>query len=322
MTALFKQKRMMFFAVAMVAPLAAAQSYPTKPVRIITGSAGTSGDLLSRYLAQRLNEHWKKPVIVENRTGGGIIAAELVAHAAPDGHTLHMAQQSSFAAAVSLYQKLAYDPIKDFTPLTLVAHIPQLLIATPSLPAANLKELIAYAKTRPGAINFSSGGPTTTGNLTFELLNSTAGLKLVHVPYKGVSLATTAVMSGEVQLSMVPVSVALAQAKAGKVKAFAITSRNRFSGAPDVPTIAEAGLPGFEATTWFGMVAPAKLPAELGKKLHADLVDIIRSPAAREWFLKQGAEPASGTPEEFTAFMKSEIAKWGKVIRTAGIKAE
>jgi tripartite-type tricarboxylate transporter receptor subunit TctC len=307
---------------AITASAVAAQTYPTKPVRIITGSAGTSGDLLSRYLSQRLNERWGKPVIVENRTGGGIIAAELVAHAAPDGYTLHMAQQSSFAAAVSLYKKLAYDPIKDFTPITLVAHVPQLLIAHPSFPAANLKELIAYAKTKPGAINYSSGGPTTTGNLTFELLNTTAGVKLVHVPYKGVSLATTAVMSGEVQLSMVPVLVAMAQAKAGKVKAFAITSRNRFSAAPDVPTIAEAGFPGFESTTWFGIVTPAKLPADIGKKLNADITEILRSPAAREWMLRQGAEPAPGTPEAFTDYMHKEIALWGKVIRTAGIKAE
>lgn len=307
---------------AMTANIVTAQTYPTKPVRIITGSAGTSGDLLSRYLSQRLNERWGKPVIVENRTGGGIIAAELVAHAAPDGYTLHMAQQSSFAAAVSLYKKLAYDPIKDFTPITLVAHVPQLLIAHPSFPASNLKELIAYAKTKPGAINYSSGGPTTTGNLTFELLNTTAGVKLVHVPYKGVSLATTAVMSGEVQLSLVPVPVAMAQAKAGKVKAFAITSRNRFSAAPEVPTIAEAGFPGFESTTWFGIVTPAKLPAELGKKLNADIVEILRSPAVRDWMLRQGAEPAPGTPEAFTDYMHKEIALWGRVIRTAGIKAE
>ena len=301
---------------------AVAQTYPAKPVRIVTGSAGTSGDLLSRYLSQRLNEKWGKPVIVENRTGGGIVAAEMVKLATPDGHTLHMAQQSSFAAAASLYKKLAYDPITDFVPLTLVAHVPQLLIANPSLPVATVKELIAYAKTKPGVVNYSSGGPTTTGNLTFELLNTTAGIKLVHVPYKGVSLATTAVMAGEVQLSMVPVSVAVAQARAGKVKALAITSRSRFSGAPEVPTIAEAGLPGFEATTWFGMVAPAKLPADLQRRLNTELVEIIRAPAAREWFQKQGAEPAPGTPEEFTAFMKNEIAKWGKVIRAAGIKAE
>ena len=163
-------------AIAQPASTGSVPAYPSKPVRIVTGSAGTSGDLLSRYLAQRLNEKWAKPVIVENRTGGGIVAAELVKHAAPDGYTLHMAQQSSFAVAVSLYQKLAYDPIKDFTPITLVAHIPLLLIAAPSLPVVNVKELVAYAKTKPGAINFSSGGPTTTGNLSFELLNTTAGI--------------------------------------------------------------------------------------------------------------------------------------------------
>ncbi len=308
--------------ISLSSSMATAQTFPSKPVRIVTGSAGTSGDLLSRYLAQRLNEKWAKPVIVENRTGGGIVAAELVKHAAPDGHTLHMAQQSSFAVAVSLYQKLSYDPLKDFIPITTVAHIPMLLIAHPSLPVANLKELIAYAKTKPGAINFSSGGPTTTGNLSFELLNTTAGIKLVHVPYKGVSLATTAVMSGEVQLSMVPVTVAIAQAKAGKVKALAITSTKRFSGAPEVPTIAEAGFPNFEATTWFGIVTPAKLPTEIARKLNTELVEILRSSAAREWMLKQGAESDPGTPEALTALIKAEIDKWGKVIRAAGIKAE
>lgn len=308
-------------AIVMAAPLAA-QTYPTKPVRIVAGSAGTSGDTLSRYLAQQLNVRWSKPVIVENRTGGGIISAELVANATPDGYTLHMAQQSSFVVAVSLYKKLAYDPVRDFAPLTLVARVPQLLIASPSLPVANLKELIAYAKSKPGVINYSSGGPTTTGNLTFELLKSTAGVQMVHVPYKGVSLATNAVMGGEVQLAMVPVSVALPQVKAGKVKAFAITSKERFSGASDVPTIAEAGLPGFEATTWFGMVAPAKIAPDLARKLNTDMVEILRAPAAREYMMRQGAEVAPSTPAEFTAFLKVEIDKWGKVIRAAGIRAE
>jgi tripartite-type tricarboxylate transporter receptor subunit TctC len=303
------------------APLQAAE-YPSKPVRIVTGSAGTSGDLLSRYVAQQLTEHWRKPVIVDNRTGGGIVAAELVKHAPPDGHTLHMAQQSSFAVAVSLYPRLSYDPIRDFTPLTLVAHIPQLLIANPSLPVANVRELLAYARAHPGQINFSSGGPTTTGNLSFEMLNTTAGIRLVHIPYKGVSIATTAVMAGEVQLSMVPLLVAMPQARAGKVKALAITSRDRFAGAPEVPTIAEAGLPGFEATTWFGMVAPLKIPADIAARLHDEIAGIVTAPAARAWMLKQGAEPAACTPAEFTAFMQAEIAKWGKVVRAAGIKAE
>ena len=299
-----------------------AQDWPTKPVRIVTGSSGTTGDILSRFLSQRLNERWGKPVIVENRTGGGIVSAELVKHATPDGYTLHMAQQSSFVAAVSLYKKLAYDPVKDFAPLTLVARVPQMLIANPSFPVANVKELIAYAKARPGAVNYSSGGPTTTGNLTFALLNSTAGIQLVHIPYKGVSVATTAVMSGEVQLAMVPVAVALTQVSAGKVKAFAITSAQRFSGAPNVPTIAEAGLPGFEATTWFGMVAPAQLPAALVRKLNTDLVEILSTPQTRERLVRQGAEPTPGTPAEFTAFLKDEIVKWGKVIREAGLKAQ
>ncbi|HTD89576.1 MAG TPA: tripartite tricarboxylate transporter substrate binding protein [Burkholderiales bacterium] len=322
MTTAYQGKLMFLFAAAVVAPVAQAQSYPTKPVRIVTGSAGTSGDLLSRYLSQRLSEKWGKPVIVENRTGGGIVAAELVKHATPDGHTLHMAQQSSFAAAPSLYAKIAYDPIRDFAPLTLVAHVPQLLIAHAALPVTNLKELVAYAKARPGAVNFSSGGPTTAGNLTFELLNTTAGTKFVHVPYKGVSLATTAVMAGEVQVTLTPVPVGMPQVRAGKVKALAITSRNRYSGAPDVPTVAESGYPGFEGTIWFGMVAPVKIAPALAARLHTDIAEIVRAPAAKEWMLRQGAEPAASTPAEFTAFMQQEIVKWGKVIRAAGIRAE
>ena len=317
-----KRASALLLALSIAPALAYAQAYPAKPVRIITGSAGTSGDLLSRYLSQRLNEKWGKPVIVENRTGGGIVAAELVKHATPDGHTLHMAQQSSFAAAPSLYQKISYDPIKDFAPLTLVAHVPQLLIAHAALPVTNLKELVAYAKARPGVVNFSSGGPTTAGNLTFELLNTTAGTKFVHVPYKGVSLATTAVMAGEVQVTLTPVPVGMPQVRAGKVKALAITSRNRYSGAPEVPTVAESGYPGFEGTIWFGMVAPVKIAPALAARLHTDIADIVRAPAAKEWMLRQGAEPAASTPAEFTAFMQQEIVKWGKVIRAAGIRAE
>lgn len=300
-----------------------AQSYPSKPVRIVAASTGTSGDLLARYLGQRLSERWGQPVIVENRSGaGGVISAEVAAKAAPDGYTLHLGQLSSFAAAVSLYKKLSYDPLRDFAPITMYAHVPLLIIAHPSVPVANLKELIEYAKTRPGAVNYSTGGPGTAAHLTFELLNYTAGLRLVHIAYKGVAAATTAIMSGEVHLSAIPVPVALPQAKAGKVKAYAITSKNRFSGAPEIPTAAQAGLPGFESTTWFGMFVPAGTPADIVRKLNLDMVEIIRAPATHAWLLAQGADPVPGTPEEVTAFIKGEITKWGNVIRIAGIKAE
>lgn len=321
------KQRNMQVGIAVLAALACAavqaQDFPTKPVRIIAASTGTSGDLLARYLGQRLAEQWGQSVIVENRSGAGaVVAAEVAARAAPDGYTVHLGQLASFGAAPSLYSKLSYDPLKDFAPLTLYAHVPLLIVAHPSVPAANLKELLDYAKTRPGAINYSSGGPGTAAHLTFELLNFRTGLQLVHIAYKGVGAATTAIISGEVQLSAVPVPVALPQAKSGKLRAYAITSAKRFSGAPDVPTAAQAGLPDFEATTWFAMYAPARTPAPLTRKLQTDMVGVIRAPATNAWLLAQGADPAPGTPEELTAFMRVEIKKWGDVIRTAGIKAE
>ena len=305
-----------------VTPWALAQ-YPTKPVRIIAASTGTSGDLLARYLGQRLAERWGQPVVIENRSGAGaVVAAEIAARAAPDGYTLHLGQHGSFAAAPSLYKKLSYDPLKDFAPLTFYAHVPLIIIAHPSLAPGNMKELIEYARARPGAINYSTGGAGGAAHMGFEMMNHSFGLKFVHVPYKGIGAATTAVMSGEVQLSAVPVPVALPQVKAGKVKAYATTGKNRFAGAPDIPTVAEAGFPGFDAATWFAMFAPARTPPDIVRILNRDMVSIIGSPAVRAWLITQGAEPAPGTPEELTAFLKSDIEKWGKVIRAAGIKAE
>ncbi len=304
------------------ASLALAQ-YPTKPVRIIAASTGTSGDLLARYLGQRLSERWGQPVVIENRSGAGaVIAAEIAMKAAPDGYTVHLGQHGSFAAAPSLYKKLSYDPLKDFAPITHYAHVPLIIIAHPSMPPGSMKELIEYVRTRPGAINYSTGGAGGAGHLNFELLNHTAGLKFVHVPYKGIGAATTAVMSGEVQLSGVPVPIALPQVKAGKVKAYATTGKNRFAGAPEIPTVAEAGFPGFDASTWFAMFAPARTPPDIVRILNRDMVGIINAPAVRTWLISQGAEPAPGTPEELTAFLKSDIEKWGKLIRAAGIRAE
>ena len=197
-----------------------------------------------------------------------------------------------------------------------------LIVSHPSLAPGNMKELVEYVRARPGAINYSSGGAGGAGHLNFEMMNHSFGLKFVHVPYKGIGAALTAVMSGEVQLSGVPVPVALPQVKAGKVKAYATTSKNRFAGAPDIPTVAEAGFPGFDASTWFAMFAPARTPPDIVRTLNRDMVGIIGSPAVRTWLITQGAEPAPGTPEALTAFLKSDIEKWGKVIRAAGIKAE
>ena len=305
-----------------ITPLALAQ-FPTKPVRIIAASTGTSGDLLARYLGQRLSERWGQPVVIENRSGAGaVIAAEIAVKAVPDGYTLHLGQHGSFAAAPGLYKKLSYDPLRDFAPITHYAHVPLIIVAHPSLPPASMKELVEYVKARPGAVNYSTGGAGGAGHLNFEMLNHAAGLKFVHVPYKGIGAALTAVMSGEVQLSGVPVPIALPQVKAGKVKAYATTGKSRFAGAPDIPTVAEAGFPGFDASTWFAMFAPARTPPDIVRILNRDMVAIIGSPAVRALLISQGAEPVPGTPEELTAFLKSDIAKWGNVIRAAGIKPE
>ena len=300
-----------------------AQTYPTKPVRIIAGAAGTTNDILSRYLAQQLTQRWGKQVIVDNRPGAGAtIAADIAAKAAPDGYTLHITQVASFAAAVTLYRKLPYDPIKDFAPITLYAETPLMLLAHPSMPPKNLREFIEFAKKHPGAINNSSASGGTVSHLTTELLNLVAGLKLVHVPYKGSGAATTALVSGEAQFSSLVLPNALPMLRAGRVKAYAITSRKRFSGAPEVPTAAEAGLPDFEATAWFGMSAPARTPPDLISRLNREFVEILRTPATREWMLAQGADPLPSTPEEYAVHLKSEIAKWKKVIEASGARAD
>lgn len=310
-------------ALLLLATAAHAQNYPTRPVRIIAGAAGTTNDILSRHLAQQLTQRWGKQVIVDNRPGaGGTIAADVAAKAAPDGYTLHITQVASFAAGVTLYRKLPYDPIKDFAPITLYAETPLMLVAHPSMPPVNLREFIDFAKKRPGAINFASASGGTASHLTTELLNLVAGLKLVHVPYKGSGAAMTALVSGEAQFSSLVLPNALPQVKAGKVKAYAVTSRNRFAGAPDIPTAAEAGLPAFESTAWFGMSAPSRTPPDLISRLNREFVEILRAPATREWMLAQGADPLPSTPEEYAAHMKSEIAKWKKVIEASGARVD
>jgi tripartite-type tricarboxylate transporter receptor subunit TctC len=300
-----------------------AQDYPAKPVRIVAATAGTTGDLLARQLAQRLAERWSTQVIVDNRSGAGAtIAADVAAKAPPDGYTLHIGQLASFAAAVSLYRKLPYDPVRDFAPITRYAEVALILISHPSLPVASLREFIDYARKRPGAISYSSASSGTGSHLTMEMLVHAVGIKLVHVPYRGSGAATMALVSGEVPVSAIVVPNALPQVKAGKVRALAITSRQRFSGAPEIPTVDEAALPGFESTGWFAMFAPARTPAALLERLNRDIVAILRAPATETWLLSQGAVPLPGTPAELAAFVRSETAKWKKVIELAGAKAD
>ena len=300
-----------------------AQVYPSRPVRIVTGSAGATNDIIARHMAHHLTERWGRQVIVENRAGAdGTIAVMQVYKAAPDGYTLIMCYTPNFGTAPTLYKNLPYDPTKDFAPISNYAATPLMLLAHPSLPPGNLREFIAFAKKRPGQVNFASAGSGTASRLTTELLILEAGVKLLHVPYKGSGAASVALMSGEAQFSSLVLPNALPLVKAGKAKAYAVTSRSRFSGAPDVPTAAEAGLPGFESTAWFGICAPARTPADLVARLNRDIGEILRNPAVRGSLIVQGADPVPTTPEEFGAYIRSEIEKWRKVIVASGAKVE
>jgi tripartite-type tricarboxylate transporter receptor subunit TctC len=310
-------------AVSFPVPGEAADPFPLKPVRIITASPATTGDLLARQLAQQLAERWGQPVIVENRAGGaGVLAAEIAARASPDGYTVHLGQLGSFGAAPSLLRSLSYDPLRSFAPITRFAQVSQLVISHPSVPATSLKELIAHAKNPASRMSYGSGGVGTSGHLTLELFKSTAGVDILHVPFRGVGAALTGVVTGEVQLAVLPAPVALPQARAGKVRAYAVTSDRRFASAPDIPTAAQAGLPALESTTWFAMFAPAKTPAAIVDRLNRDMVAIIGSSAMATWLAAQGAEATPSTPQELAMFVAAEIAKWARVVKAAGITPE
>ena len=307
--------------VATTAAPAAAQNYPTKPVRMITGPSGTFGDIITRHLAQRLHEHWGQPVVVENRAGG-MIGAGIAARSAPDAYTLLVGDRTWHAVAQSLYKELPYDPARDFVAITLIASTPLVLVAHPSVPAANLREFIAYVKQLPQPLGYATAGIGTATHLPGEQLKQLTGAALMAVHYRGGGAAMVGMLSGETKAGFNVVTIALPHVKSGKVKAYVITTRQRFAGAPDIPTVVEAGLPDLNSDYWIGLFAPARTPAALIAKVNRDVVDTLQAPAMRRTLLEQGAEPASGTPEEFAAFIKSETLKWGRVIKTAGIKPE
>jgi tripartite-type tricarboxylate transporter receptor subunit TctC len=303
---------------------AAQQAYPTKPIRfIVTFPPGGSSDLIARALAPALSDRLRQPVLVENKPGaGGNIGLDLVAKAAPDGYTMGLGAAGALAANVSLYAKMPYDPVKDFTPVSNVAFVPFFLIAHPSLPANNLQELVALAGAKPGQLMLGYGGNGTAMHLSGELFKLMAKVQLVNVPYKGSGPAAVDTVSGQLPLAIVDVASAIAQVKAGRLKALAVTSRARVSAAPDVPTFAESGLPDYEATGWFGVVMPAGTPADIVGRMNAELVTALKRQEIRERVLAAGAEASPSTPEEFGALIRSEIVKWGEVVRASGAKAE
>jgi len=302
---------------------ALAQQYPVRPIRIIVPqSPGASTDLTARLVAQGLNEAFKQPVIVDNRPGSsGIAGAELVARAAPDGYTL-MVVASSFSINAALGRNLPYDSIRDFTTVSQLSKFPNLLAAHPSAPVKTLQDVIALAKAKQGQLSYASAGLATGTHMTAELLKFMTGIDLLHVPYKGGGPAMTAAIGGQTQLVIGTSVGMLGQVRAGKLKAIAITSAKRSAAAPEIPTFAESGVPGYEHEPWNGMFGPARIPKPVLAKVNAEVARILNSPEARKVFERDGADVVGSTPEQFGIVLKAEIAKWMKVAKAAGIKAE
>lgn len=305
-----------------VAGTVSADDYPNKPVRLIVGfPPGGINDIVARVVGDRLSQSLGQTIIVENRPGaGGTIGADLVAKSRPDGYTLLMGSVSNIAMAPSQYKALPYDAAKDFAPIVLVAAAPNVLVVNPEFPVRSVRELIALARQKPGGINYASAGLGTSNHLTVELLQVMTGVQFNHVPYKGDAPGTADVVAGQVPMIFPTLPVALPFIKAGKLRPIAVSSAERSSLLPDVPTVAESGgLPEFEVSVWVGILAPAGTPKEIVNRLNTEIVKIVRMPNIRERLAGLGAEPVGDTSEHFTAYIRSELAKWSKVAKAAGI---
>mgnify|MGYP000520356467 CR=1 FL=1 len=304
--------------------LPAAAQYPNKPIRIVVPfPPGGATDIVTRVVADKLTQSLGQPVTVENRPGaGGTLGSDLVAKATPDGYTLLMGSTSTHAVAPALYARLPYDPLKDFTPVANVAASPMILVVSPSLPVTNLKELIAYAKANPGKLSYASSGNGTVNHLTGEMLKGAIGADMVHVPYKGSALAFPDLFEGRVPLMFDYTISIVPQLKSGKLRPLAITSLKRSATVPDIPTMDASGLPGFESILWLGLFAPPGTPREIATRVNAEVVKLLQLADVREKFAQQGADPIGGSTEQFAATIRSEIAKWGKIVKDSGAKAD
>ena len=298
-----------------------AQTYPAKAVRLIVPfAAGGSTDIIGRVIAQKLNEMWGQPVLVDNRAGGStVIGTEIVAKAPPDGHTL-LVTPAPFTIVPSLMQKLPYDPHKDFEPITLINTTPLVVVVHPGVPAKSIKELVALAKAKPGALNYGSSGSGGSNHLAGELFNAMAGVKMVHVPYKGNAPALTDLVGGHVDVVFNGLTSALPLIKSGKLRALGVTSLNRSAALPGSPTLDESGLKGFQAVAWNGLTAPARTPKAVIDKINADVMKVIRSPELVEKLKAEGSDPVGSSVEQYARFLREEIAKWNKVIKFANIR--
>ena len=304
-------------------PQAGAPSFPARPVRMVVAfTPGGGTDIIARLLAQKLTERWGQPVVVENRAGAaGNIGTEMVARSAPDGHTLLMAF-SSHASNPALYGKLPFDINKDFSSITLVGSSPLVIVVNPKFPAKTLGELIEYARSHPEAVKYGSSGVGTPVHLAGELMMQLTGIKMVHVPYKGIAPAMTAILAGEIEITYVGVLSGLQHFKAGRLSPLAVAGRSRYPALPDVPTAAEAGLKGYEIDFWYALLGPAGMPAPLVARIQRDAAAILTTPEMKESLLAQGCVASGSSPEELTARIKSDYELWAKVIKTADVKLE
>jgi|KBSMisStandDraft_5_1062788.scaffolds.fasta_scaffold10311_4 tripartite-type tricarboxylate transporter receptor subunit TctC len=301
-----------------------AQTYPVKPLRIIAAqSAGGVTDMLARTLAQKFNESWKQPAVVENRPGaGGAIGTEVAAKSAPDGYTLLLSSAGPIVINQYLYPSLAYDPLRDLQPIAFIASSPLILVTHPSVPARSVRELIALARAKPDKLSYGSGGSGSPPHLTAELFKTTTGVRMVHVPYKGSAPSVLALVAGQVDLSFSTVVITLPQIKAGRLHALAVTSPKRSRVVPDLPTMEEAGVAGFESQQWFGLFAPAGLAQDIVSKIYAETTRVIQSPQIRDRLANEGGEPDTLTPDQFAAFIRRDAARWAKVVKDSGATAD
>lgn len=308
-----------------VAPLGVhAQEFPSRPLRLIVPfPPGGSTDIFARLLGQKMAENLRQPVLVENRAGGGtLIAAEALIKALADGYTLMLSSLTTYSVNPALYDKLPYDPVRDFAPVSLTGRFPLVLVVGNDVPARSMRELIAWVKARPRELNFGSTGPTSGHRFAMELLAQRTGLEMTHIPYKGSSPALQDLLGGRIALMFIGVDSGMEMIRAGRVRALGIGSPERFSGLPEVPTIAEAGLAGFEASPWQGVVAPARTPTAIVARLNAEIARVLNDPPVRQKLTAAGIEPLKSSPEEFAAYMKSEALKWAEVIRQAKISVD
>jgi tripartite-type tricarboxylate transporter receptor subunit TctC len=301
-----------------------AQAYPAKPIRLVVPfPPGGSTDIVARIVAQKLSERLGQQVVVENRGGaGGTIGTEAVAKAPPDGYTLVVGTTSTHAVAPSVYGKIGYDPVKDFAPISLIAVTPYLLVVNPSVDVKSLQDFVGYVKARPGKLNYASAGTGSTTHLAMEMLKSAAGLYIVHIPYNGNGPAGTAVIGGQVEILFGSLPAVLPHAKSGRVRPLAVGTPKRSPSLPNVPTVAESGFPGFDASLWLAIMAPAGTPAPIVDRLQKEIHAVIASPDTADALNKAGAEPVTSTPAELAAMVKDGVEKYGKVVKQAGVKPE